>query len=48
MSNPCHVELIVTESDETIEKEGDVAEREPLRLNSRQRGLRIRKAITAA
>jgi large subunit ribosomal protein L17e len=48
MSNPCHVELILTEAEEVVQKSAEVAERDSLRLNSRQRGARVRKAITAA
>lgn len=48
MSNPCHIELILTEADEVVQKSEQVADREQLRLNSRQRGTRIRQAITAA
>ena len=48
MSNPCHIELILTEDPETVEKSDAVTEREEVRLNSRQRGRRTRQAITAA
>lgn len=48
MSNPCHIEMILTEGDEVVQKSDEVANREELRLNSRQRGARVRKAITAA
>lgn len=48
MSNPCHIELILTEGDEVVQKSEQVAGREPLHLSSRQRGVRVRKAITAA
>jgi len=48
MSNPCHIELILTEGEEVVQKSDQVADREALRLNSRQRGSRLRKAITAA
>ncbi|KAK7716864.1 60S ribosomal protein L17B [Botryosphaeria dothidea] len=47
MSNPCHIELILTEGEEVVQKGPHVAEREAARLNSRQRGQRIRQAITA-
>lgn len=47
MSNPCHIELILIEDKETVAKAEDVAER-PAHLSSRQRGLRTRRAITAA
>jgi large subunit ribosomal protein L17e len=45
MSNPCHIELILTEAEEAVEKSTDAVE---LRLNARQRGARTRRAITAA
>jgi hypothetical protein len=45
MSNPSHIELILTEGAEVVQKGPDVGER---RLNSRQRGREVRKAITAA
>jgi len=48
MSNPCHVELILTEAEEVVQKSDEVAERDSLRLNSRQRGFRTRKALTAS
>jgi large subunit ribosomal protein L17e len=48
MSNPCHIELILTEGEEVIKKSPEVVEREQARLNSRQRGARARRAITAA
>lgn len=48
MSNPCHIELILTEGEEVVQKSEQVAGREQLRLNSRQRGARTRQAITAA
>jgi large subunit ribosomal protein L17e len=47
MSNPCHIELILTEGDEVVQKSDVAVEREE-RLNSRQRGRRIRQAITAS
>jgi large subunit ribosomal protein L17e len=45
MSNPSHIELILTEGAEIVKKSTEGAER---RLNSRQRGREVRKAITAA
>jgi large subunit ribosomal protein L17e len=48
MSNPCHIELILTEGEEVVQKSPQVANREEARLNSRQRGARTRRAITAA
>ncbi|KAK8224100.1 60S ribosomal protein L17 [Phyllosticta paracitricarpa] len=47
MSNPCHIELILTEGEEVVQKSPQVVHREEARLNSRQRGLRVRQAITA-
>ncbi|ETN46944.1 60S ribosomal protein L17 [Cyphellophora europaea CBS 101466] len=47
MSNPCHVEMILTESAEEVSKSKDVAKPEP-RLNSRQRGQRQRRAIASS
>jgi len=47
MSNPCHIELILTEADEAVEKSEAVVGRDE-HLTSRQRGARHRKAITAA
>uniref|UniRef100_L2FVM4 Large ribosomal subunit protein uL22 n=1 Tax=Colletotrichum fructicola (strain Nara gc5) TaxID=1213859 RepID=L2FVM4_COLFN len=48
MSNPCHIELILTEGEEVVQKSDAVVGREEVRLNSRQRGARVRQAITAA
>ncbi|KAF2816045.1 60S ribosomal protein L17 [Mytilinidion resinicola] len=48
MSNPCHIELILTEGEEVVQKSPEVVGREQARLNSRQRGARTRRAITAA
>lgn len=46
-SNPCHIELILTEGEEVVQKSQEVAGRdEGKHLNSRQRAQRIRKAIT--
>jgi large subunit ribosomal protein L17e len=44
MSNPSHIELILTEGAEVVQKSNQSVER---RLNSRQRGREVRKAITA-
>ena len=44
MSNPCHIELILTEATEAVQKAEPVAQR----LNSRQQGRATRRAITAA
>ncbi|KAI9814255.1 MAG: 60S ribosomal protein L17 [Pycnora praestabilis] len=48
MSNPCHIEMILTEGEEVVQKSPQVVHREEARLNSRQRGARTRQAITAA
>ncbi|RMZ70788.1 60S ribosomal L17 [Pyrenophora seminiperda CCB06] len=44
MSNPSHIELILTEGAEVVQKGPQSVER---RMNSRQRGRAVRKAITA-
>lgn len=46
MSNPCHIELILTEGEEVVQKGPQVVEMEQKRLNSRQRGATLRRAIT--
>ncbi|KAK0862633.1 60S ribosomal protein L17B [Friedmanniomyces endolithicus] len=47
MSNPSHIELILTEGQEVVQKSEEVANRESMKhLTSRQRGQRSRKAIT--
>ncbi|KAE8448194.1 60S ribosomal protein L17 [Mollisiaceae sp. DMI_Dod_QoI] len=48
MSNPCHIELILTEGEEVVQKSEAVVGREQAHLSSRQRGARQRRAITAA
>lgn len=45
MSNPCHVELILTEADENVSKAEDSS---VAKLNSRQRGAARRRAITSS
>jgi large subunit ribosomal protein L17e len=45
MSSPCHIELILTEGEEVVPKATDLGAG---RLSSRQRGARVRQAITAA
>jgi len=45
MSNPCHIELILTEGEETVAKGPSSA---AVRLNSRQRGSATRRAITSS
>jgi len=47
MSNPCHVEMILTEAAEEVKKGSELAKSEG-RLNARQKGLRLRKAITSS
>ncbi|KAL2752294.1 hypothetical protein ACRALDRAFT_1063554 [Sodiomyces alcalophilus JCM 7366] len=47
MSSPCHIELILTEGEEVIQKAEAVIGRQA-HLTSRQRGARIRRALTAA
>lgn len=47
VSNPCHIELILTEGEEVVQKSPEVVHREQGKhLTSRQRGQR--RAITAA
>ena len=46
MSNPCHIEMILIEGDEVVQKSEAVVRDE--HLSSRQRGVRVRKAITSA
>jgi large subunit ribosomal protein L17e len=48
MTNPCHIELILTEGEEVVQKGPHVVGRESVRLNSRQRGAQIQRAITEA
>lgn len=48
MSNPCHIEVIVSEMEEAVQKAED---KQVLHLNSRQRGRVLgqqQRAITAA
>ncbi|CRG89407.1 hypothetical protein PISL3812_06443 [Talaromyces islandicus] len=47
MTNPCHIELILTEGEEVVQKTPLAVARES-RLTSRQRGAQIRRAITEA
>jgi large subunit ribosomal protein L17e len=47
MTNPCHIELILTEGEEVVQKSSILA-REDVRLSSRQRGARVHRAITEA
>jgi len=47
VSNPSHIELILTEGQEVVQKSEEVANRESMKhLTSRQRGQRSRKVIT--
>lgn len=48
MSQPCHIELILTESNEEVKKGPQNALEAKTRLSSRQRGSQIRRAITEA
>ena len=48
MSNPCHIEMILTEAPEKIRKGPDGALTKEERLNSRQKGARIRRQLTSA
>lgn len=48
MTNPCHIELILTEADEEVKKGPQTALTSQARLTSRQRGTQIRRAITEA
>ncbi|KAL8824431.1 MAG: hypothetical protein Q9191_005062 [Dirinaria sp. TL-2023a] len=47
MSNPCHIELILTEGEEVVQKSPQAVTREKVRINSRQRGARVRRAIAS-
>jgi len=48
VSNPCHIEMILTEGAEVVQKAPQAVHREQgLHLSSRQRGQR-RKAITSS
>lgn len=47
MTNPCHIELILTEADEEVKK-GPAALEKQTRLSSRQRGTQIRRALIEA
>jgi ribosomal protein uL22 len=48
MSNPCHIELILTEGEEAVTKAEELGVSKGQRLNSRQRGAERRKAIAAS
>lgn len=45
MTNPCHIELILTEAEEVVKKGPVVAK---AHLSSRQRGANVRQALTQA
>jgi len=46
MSNPCHIEMILTEGAEVVQKGPQAVARDESRLNNRQRAQRVRHAIT--
>jgi large subunit ribosomal protein L17e len=48
MTNPCHIELILTEGEETVKKGPEVVKKEGVHLSSRQRGTQIRRALIEA
>lgn len=48
MSNPCHIEMILTEGDEAVKKGVEDALTKDGRLNARQRGARVRRAIMSS
>jgi large subunit ribosomal protein L17e len=48
MTNPCHIELILTEGEEVVQKGPHALARDSVRLSSRQRGAQFRRAITEA
>ncbi len=48
MSNPCHIEMILTEGEEAVKKGADGLTKNEGRLSSRQRGARVRRAITSS
>lgn len=48
MTNPCHIELILTEAEEEVKKGPQTALNTQTRLSSRQRGHQIRQALTEA
>ncbi|KAJ6116987.1 2-hydroxyacid dehydrogenase [Penicillium capsulatum] len=48
MTNPCHIELILTEADEEVKKGPQTALNAQTRLSSRQRGSQIRQALIEA
>jgi large subunit ribosomal protein L17e len=46
MSNPCHIEMILTEGEEVVQKSPQVVHREAVHKSSRQIGRERRRAIT--
>lgn len=44
MSNPCHIEMILTEGAEVVQKAPEKVAREQQHLSSRQRGARRTQA----
>jgi ribosomal protein uL22 len=48
MSNPCHIEMILTEGEEVVQRSEESLVNKEGRLNARQRGARLRRTITAA
>merc|ERR1711881_194332 len=48
MSNPCHIELILTEGEEAVTKAEELGVAKGARLNARQRGQQRRKAIASS
>lgn len=47
MSNPCHIEMILTEGTEVVQKAPEKVAREQQHLSSRQRGARRTQAAIA-
>lgn len=43
MSNPCHIELILTEEEELVKKEKSLAERLPTGLGPRKMAVKLRQ-----
>ncbi|KAI9759705.1 MAG: 60S ribosomal protein L17 [Chaenotheca gracillima] len=48
MSNPCHIELILTEGEEVVQKSPQVVHREEARLSTRQRAVRQRRTLLSS
>jgi ribosomal protein L22 len=47
MSNPCHIELILTEAEEAVKKGEELGVEKSSRLSTRQRAARRQKTITS-